>query len=180
MRSPKSVHLPRSCYGGRKVRRPKSKSEQDKPAGRIGSFKLEGVQMRRQFAGNSRLHVLEGGFIDARSGFIRGYRETTTGKFCLNYKHNSDWFCPGSMAKFAFQLLLFADDLGAILARRADADAWPCVCRVDPEQNVEPVPMAGFRAGRPRAKLPQVARRLPGSFWQTWPTDCSSCSSRRR
>jgi hypothetical protein len=35
-------------------------------------------------------HVLEGGFIDARNGFIRDYRETTTGKFCLNYKHNSD------------------------------------------------------------------------------------------
>ena len=54
-------------------------------------------------------HVLDGGFIDQKSGLIRGYRETTTGKFCLNYKHNSDWLCPGSMAKVAFQLLIFAD-----------------------------------------------------------------------
>src|SRR5262245_55210487 len=52
-------------------------------------------------------HVLEAGFLDEQTGFIRGYRETTTGKFCLNYKHNSDWFCPGSMAKVAFQLLTF-------------------------------------------------------------------------
>jgi len=58
-------------------------------------------------------HVLDGGFLDERTGFIRGYRETTSGRFCLNYKHNSDWFCPGSMAKVAFQLLLFADELGA-------------------------------------------------------------------
>ncbi len=56
-------------------------------------------------------HVLEGGFIDRESGLIRGYRETTTGKFCLNYKHNSDWLCPGSMAKIAYQLLIFADRL---------------------------------------------------------------------
>src|ERR1035441_3517254 len=50
-------------------------------------------------------HVLEEGLIDARSEFIRGYRETTTAKFCLNYKHNSDWFCPGSMAKVEFPVL---------------------------------------------------------------------------
>ena len=56
-------------------------------------------------------HVLEDGFLDERTGFIRGYRETTTGRFVLNYKHQSDWFCPGSMAKVAFQLLGFADDL---------------------------------------------------------------------
>jgi len=57
-------------------------------------------------------HVLECGFIDEKSGFIRGYRETTTGRFCLNYKHQSNWFCPGSMAKVAYQLLRFADTLG--------------------------------------------------------------------
>ena len=50
-------------------------------------------------------HVLDGGFLDEETGFIRGYRETTTGRFVLNYKHHSDWFCPGSMAKVAFQLL---------------------------------------------------------------------------
>ncbi len=40
-------------------------------------------------------HVLEDGFIDPKSGFIRPYRLTTSGEFCLNYTHNSDWFCPG-------------------------------------------------------------------------------------
>lgn len=58
-------------------------------------------------------HVLDGGFIDYQTGFIAGYRDTVTGRLVLNYKHNSDWFCPGSMAKIAFQLLGFADDLGA-------------------------------------------------------------------
>ena len=55
-------------------------------------------------------HVLDCGFVTA-TGFIRGYRETTTGRFCLNYKHGSDWLCPGSMAKIGFQLLLFSDEL---------------------------------------------------------------------
>jgi len=64
-------------------------------------------------------HVLDCGFLDEQTGFIRGYRETDTGKFCLNYKHNSEWFCPGSMAKVAFQLLCFADDLGKDPARGA-------------------------------------------------------------
>jgi len=54
-------------------------------------------------------HVLEDGFIDYETGFITGYRDTVTGRFCLNYKHNSDWFCVGSMAKVAFQLLIFGD-----------------------------------------------------------------------
>jgi hypothetical protein len=40
-------------------------------------------------------HVLDCGFFDHETGFIRGYRETTTGRFALNYKHNEDWFCPG-------------------------------------------------------------------------------------
>jgi hypothetical protein len=33
-------------------------------------------------------HVLEAGFIATETGLIRGYRETTTGKICMNYKHN--------------------------------------------------------------------------------------------
>ncbi len=54
-------------------------------------------------------HVLEDGFIDYQTGFITGYRLTTTNKFCLNYQHKSNWFCPGSMAKIAYQLLIFSD-----------------------------------------------------------------------
>jgi len=54
-------------------------------------------------------HVLENGFVNYDTGFITGYRETTTDTFCLNYQHKSNWFCPGSMAKIAYQLLLFSD-----------------------------------------------------------------------
>ncbi len=66
-------------------------------------------------------HVLEAGFLDQQTGLIRGYRETTSGKFCLNYKHNSDWFCPGSMAKIGYQLLCFADELAGRSSSRSDA-----------------------------------------------------------
>jgi len=54
-------------------------------------------------------HVLEDGFIDYETGFITGYRLTTNNTFCLNYQHKSNWFCPGSMAKIAYQLLIFSD-----------------------------------------------------------------------
>jgi len=56
-------------------------------------------------------HVLENGFINYETGFIIGYRETTTNQFCLNYQHKNNWFCPGSMAKIAYQLLIFSDEL---------------------------------------------------------------------
>lgn len=113
-------------------------------------------------------HVLECGFLDASTGFIRGYRETTTGKFCLNYKHNSDWFCPGSMAKIAFQMLLFADDLGETpRANTLRAFAVQCAAWID--TNVEPVPNGWF----PRRVTPagKVYRGSPDggndSFWQS-------------
>ena len=57
-------------------------------------------------------HVLDDGFIDPNTGFILGYRETTTGKIFLNYKRNNDWFGPGSMAKIGYQLLIFSDEMG--------------------------------------------------------------------
>ncbi len=56
-------------------------------------------------------HVLEDGFINYDTGFITGYRHIETDAFCLNYQHKNNWFCPGSMAKIAFQLLLFSDYL---------------------------------------------------------------------
>lgn len=114
-------------------------------------------------------HVLDCGFLDEQTGMIRGYRETTTGKFCLNYKHNSDWFCPGSMAKIAYQLLIFADDLPQNDPRRARmrnmcvrAAAWI-------DKNVEPVPNGWF----PRRTTPdgKVWRMSPDGgqdrFWQS-------------
>ena len=54
-------------------------------------------------------HTLEDGFIDYETGFITGYRLTTDNTFCLNYQHKNNWFCPGSMAKIAYQLLIFSD-----------------------------------------------------------------------
>lgn len=57
-------------------------------------------------------HVLDDGFVDESTGFIKGYYDLEKKQFCLNYKHNSDWFCPGSMAKIAFQMLTFAEALG--------------------------------------------------------------------
>jgi hypothetical protein len=51
--------------------------------------------------------------VDEKTGFITGYRDTVKDELCLNYKHDSKWFCPGSMAKVAFQMLLFADELDA-------------------------------------------------------------------
>lgn len=113
-------------------------------------------------------HVLEGGFIDPKTGLIHGYRETTTGKLCLNYKHNRDWFCPGSTSKVAFQLLTFADALGddprAPRMRKA-AVQWAKWL----DQHLEAVPNGWVtRRCTPEGK---VYRKTPEGgnepFWQT-------------
>jgi len=57
-------------------------------------------------------HVLEDGFIDYKTGFVTGYRNVQTNQFSINYLQNNKWFCPGSMAKIGFQLLIFSDLLG--------------------------------------------------------------------
>jgi len=113
-------------------------------------------------------HVLEGGFVDEASGFIRGYSETTSGKFCLNYKHNSDWFCPGAMAKIGFQLLGFAEELGQDpRARRLRAMAARCAQWL--QGRLEPVPNGWFpRRSDPAGK---TYRKSPDGgedrFWQS-------------
>ena len=106
-------------------------------------------------------HVLDGGFIDEQTGFIRGYRETTTGKFCLNYKHNSDWFCPGSMAKVGFQLPDLRRRVGQRSAGTTHAGGGRRMRRVDPrprragaQRLVSPSHHAGRQSrtgNRPRA-----------------------------
>lgn len=113
-------------------------------------------------------HVLEAGFLDEKTGFIRGYRETTTGEFRLNYKHRSDWFCPGSMAKVAFQLLEFGADLGTDpRAARMQEMARRTARWID--ERVEAVPNGWF----PRRVTPDgtVYRKSPEGgndpFWQT-------------
>ncbi|HID23236.1 MAG TPA: hypothetical protein EYP14_12655, partial [Planctomycetaceae bacterium] len=114
-------------------------------------------------------HVLEHGFIDQRTGFIRGYRETTTGRFCLNYKHNSDWFCPGSMARIAYQLVLFADALPESDGRRqrmylaaARCAAW--IARHVPNTPNGWYPRRCDRAGNIYKKSPTGGE---DPFWQS-------------
>jgi hypothetical protein len=113
-------------------------------------------------------HVLDCGFIDESSGLIRGYRHTQTGAFCLNYKHNSDWLCPGSMAKVAFQLLLFADALGEDpRAARMRTAARRCADWI--ERQVEAVPNGWYP--RRTTSEGRVYRPSPDGgqdpFWQT-------------
>ena len=71
-----------------------------------------------RFAGNKQLtslafsildHVLEDGFVDENTGIIMGYRDTVQDSLFLNFKHNNDWLCPGSMARVADQLLILSD-----------------------------------------------------------------------
>jgi hypothetical protein len=112
-------------------------------------------------------HVLDCGFLDEQTGFIKPYRETTTGKFCLNYKHNSDWLCPGSMAKVAYQLLLFADEVGDT-PRASRMRAMAVRCAEWLQNNLDTVPNQWF----PRRTTPEgrVYRRSPeggqDGFWQ--------------
>ncbi len=114
-------------------------------------------------------HVLDCGFLDESTGFIRGYRETTTGRFCLNYKHQSDWFCPGSMAKVAFQALAFADVLPSKDPRRERLRRLAVRTAAWIDREVEPVPNGWF----PRRTTPdgKLYRKSPEGgndpFWQT-------------
>lgn len=114
-------------------------------------------------------HVLDCGFVNERDGFIRGYRETTTGRFVLNYKHQSAWFCPGSMAKVAFQLLSLADALPKNDPRVPRLRAMATKTADWIRTNVEPVPNGWF----PRRTTTdgRVYRASPDGgndpFWQT-------------
>ncbi|MBN2594898.1 MAG: DUF2961 domain-containing protein, partial [Sedimentisphaerales bacterium] len=81
-------------------------------------------------------HVLEDGFIDYKTGFITGYRDTAKNEFCLNYQHKSNWFCPGSMAKIAYQLLIFGDLLEGERKSRMRQAAVKCTEWID--TNIKP------------------------------------------
>lgn len=62
-------------------------------------------------------HVLDDGFIQA-DGLIWGYRHTGSDQRCMNFKHNNDWLCPGSMARIGLQALWMADLLKSDDARK--------------------------------------------------------------
>lgn len=87
-------------------------------------------------------HVLDCGFL-RDDGFIIGYRETTTGRLCLNFKHNDDWLCPGSMARIGYQMLKFADELNDdALRRQLEEQAMQCAKWM--AQNVKPLSNGWF------------------------------------
>jgi hypothetical protein len=81
-------------------------------------------------------HVLEDGFINYETGFITGYRNTAKNEFCLNYQHKSNWFCPGSMAKIAYQLLIFGDVLEGERKNKMHKAAAKCAAWI--EANIKP------------------------------------------
>jgi hypothetical protein len=56
-------------------------------------------------------HILEDGFIDSPSGMIYPYYDLAQQRFCLNYTHQDDWLCPGSLARIGGQMLEFAEEL---------------------------------------------------------------------
>ncbi len=85
-------------------------------------------------------HILEDGFIDFESGYIYGYRHTDTDARISNYQSNNDWFCPGSMAKMAHQLLEFShvvknSDKRDLIRRIVGLTANWIVENVKPTQN---------------------------------------------
>ncbi|MGI6457871.1 MAG: hypothetical protein ACOX5R_19935 [bacterium] len=113
-------------------------------------------------------HVLEHGFIDWDSGFIKGYRNTQSNELCLNYKGNSDWFCPGSMAKIAFQLLLFADTIADDpRSERMKTAAVKCARWID--RHVDSTPNGWFpRRCSPNGKTYKLTPEGGNdAFWQT-------------
>ena len=56
--------------------------------------------------------MLNDGFVQP-DGLILPYWHTVDRRFCLNYTHNDDWLCPGSVAKIGVQMLELARDLPA-------------------------------------------------------------------
>jgi hypothetical protein len=94
-------------------------------------------------------HVLADGFV-REDGFITPYRDLAQNRFCLNYAHNDDWLCPGSLAKIGVQMLAFADEIENAHRRggHGTADATGKI-----------VPGAGALRARV-AKLKEVAHNL--------------------
>ncbi|HOW19323.1 MAG TPA: hypothetical protein PLC79_09820, partial [Phycisphaerae bacterium] len=57
-------------------------------------------------------HAVYGGFVDGKTGLLRGYRDLRNGRYYLNYRHTDaedNWLCPGSAAKVALQYIEASD-----------------------------------------------------------------------
>ncbi len=113
-------------------------------------------------------HVLNHGFIKP-NGLILPYHDLRTGQFCLNYKHNSDWFCPGSMARVAVQMLQFADDLPQASPRRQRLIEAAVRCGRWLNEKLQSTPNGWYprRCTPDGAVYRQSPTGGPDPFWQT-------------
>lgn len=113
-------------------------------------------------------HVLNHGFI-REDGFIWPYRNLRTVDFCLNYQGTNEWFCPGSLARVAWQMLLFSRNLPENDARKKRLEQAAVRFAAWLDKHMEPVPNGWF----PRRVTPdgRVYPRSPTGgedpFWQT-------------
>ncbi len=108
-------------------------------------------------------HFLEAGFVDWQSGMIYPYYDIAQERFCLNYAHNDDWLCPGSLARIGAQLLSFSRD-----DRRRCPCSNPAKSRCQPGKLAITAPgPAPKRLGAPahyrqRRRLSAHSHRWPG------------------
>lgn len=67
-------------------------------------------------AGNALIEHTLAHFVDREGKLVWLYRDVRDGAFYLNFRHNSDWFCPGSVARIVVQMLECADrtDIGVL------------------------------------------------------------------
>jgi len=56
-------------------------------------------------AGNALIEHTLAHFVDVHDRLQWLYRDVRHGTFYLNFKHNRDWFCPGSVARVVLQML---------------------------------------------------------------------------
>lgn len=60
-------------------------------------------------AGNALIEHTLAHFVDVHGRLQWLYRDVRDGVFYLNFKHNRDWFCPGSLARVVLQMLECAE-----------------------------------------------------------------------
>ncbi|MCS6830038.1 MAG: hypothetical protein NZ749_05265 [bacterium] len=60
-------------------------------------------------AGNALIEHTLAHFVDMHGRLQWLYRDVRTGAFYLNFKHNREWFCPGSVARVVLQMLECAE-----------------------------------------------------------------------